>query len=1029
MLQLQLYIEGQEVELYNDESVSLTQSIQDVRDIKKIFTDYSRTFTIPASKKNNKIFKHFYNYFIEGFDARTKKDAHLFLNYKPFKKGKIKLEGVSLNNNEAKTYKVTFFGSTVVLPDLLGEDRLASLSELSAFDFRYNDSNIQAYMTNGLDANIGATQINDAIVLPLITHTNRLTYDSSVNELYNLDTTGSDNGVPFTELKPALRLDAIIRAIELHYDVKFSNDFFNSDNQAYYNLYMWLHTKAGGLFVDQDKAQQFSRLKITGDKFDELVVRSNNFRLNNADVKLEFHYKVTITPALSDVEYNLVIQRNGQEFKRFDGLTGTTSNGLTSYTTDDAIIVDNGEFSFFVETDSATSFGLDILLVRVNNRFLGGKQDVTLNTTLNTFTDTNIAITTQLPDMKIIDFLTGLFNMFNLTAYVKDDGTIVVQTLDDYYASSQTTHNITEFVVTDQSQVDSPIPYKQVNLGYEGTSTFLAKNFKRIANKDWGRLEFNSQAKFEGKIYTLELPFEHLLYERLNDADTGDYTNIQWGWYVDEKQEASAEEPLLFYPVKATSGSIAARTIANAKVTISTPYMPSNTESLMTASGIDNVGQSLNFHAELDEYGLPSGNKRPNEKTLFKTYYEDYIKDLFDVRKRITKISAYLPLRITEMLSLADNIKIFDKLYRINSITTNFETNKSDLVLTNIIDTIVVEGTTPVVQVAVSDNTQDASTEVDIATDDITADTTLYTADRAGVSADGYSLPSLTQPVPSDVQGNTLPPQQGVACPVTPATIDRGEHESLATSIIFKFTINTAGQVCDTDNIDEFGFFIATQESYLTASDDIATLKASSNITTVSTIRQLDSPSLSVGEKQTTIDNLTHPASSFVRFYVKTNNNPNYSEANVISGVISAATDTGDTQETKFLTVGAGSGDITGYSSIPTITDIDAKENVTQGANKCDVTVRMGEFYHNGNLRLPLVGDKVKYYLSGDYTGGSSSSGAIGGTSSGIGKYYALGIAEDTGGFKPFYAAVVAYIVVEWSTAEVVAVYNCNELA
>ena len=226
MLQLQLYIEGQEVELYNDESVSLTQSIQDVRDIKKIFTDYSRTFTIPASKNNNKIFKHFYNYFIEGFDARTKKDAHLFLNYKPFKKGKIKLEGVSLNNNEAKTYKVTFFGSTVVLPDLLGEDRLASLSELSAFDFRYNDSNIQAYMTNGLDANIGATQINDAIVLPLITHTNRLTYDSSVNELYNLDTTGSDNGVPFTELKPALRLDAIIRAIELHYDVKFSNDFF-----------------------------------------------------------------------------------------------------------------------------------------------------------------------------------------------------------------------------------------------------------------------------------------------------------------------------------------------------------------------------------------------------------------------------------------------------------------------------------------------------------------------------------------------------------------------------------------------------------------------------------------------------------------------------------------------------------------------------------------------------------------------------------------------------------------------------------
>lgn len=1031
MLQIQLYIEGQEVELYKDESVSLTQSIQDVRDIKKIFTDYTRTFSVPASKNNNKIFKHFYNYFIEGFDARFKKDAELHLNYKPFKKGKIKLEGVSLNNNEAKTYRVTFFGSTVVLPDLLGEDRIANLTELSAFDFRYNDSNIQSYMTNGLDNIIGSTNIDNAIIFPLITHTNRLTYDSAVNQLYNLETTGADNGVPFTELKPALRIHSIIKAIELHYGLTFSDDFFNIDNKAYYNLYMWLHTKAGGLFVDQDKAQQFSRylfIPSTSKNIDELVVRSNNFRLNNADAKIEFRLRFQVTPALSNVEYNVVITRNGQEFKRFDGLTGETKNGIQSAsydTVDDAIVVDNGEFSVFIETESATSFDLLIVVVRENTRSFGGKRDNSLEATLETFTDTNIAITTQLPDMKIIDFLTGLFKMFNLTAYRKDNGTIVVQTLDDYYASSTTTHNITEFVVTDQSQIDSPIPYKQVNIGYEGTSTFLATNFKRISNKDWGRLEFNSQAKFEGSIYTLELPFEHLLYERLNDVDTGDITSIQWGWYVDEKQEASSEQPLLFYPVKATSGSIAARTIANTKVTITTPYMPSNTESLMTGSSIDDVGQSINFHAERDEFGLPNGDRITNEKTLFKTYYEDYIKDLFDVRKRITKISAYLPLRITETLNLADNIEIFDKIYRINTITTNFETNKSELVLTNIINTAVIQGTTPVVEVAKPLGTVDEATNIDIASDEITADTTLYTADRTQTSTDGFELPDIIEPVPSEVVGNELPPQQGVLCKVTPATINRGEHESLATSIIFKFTINTSGQVCDIDNIDEFGFLLATQESYLTASDDIATLKADSNITTVATVRQLDRPSLLVGEKQTIIGSLSHPATRFARFYVKTNNNPNYSEANVISDVISATTDTGDTQETKFLIVGAGSGDVTGYSSIPTLTEIDAKANITQGAGKCNETVRMSEFYHNGNSRLPVLNDKVKYYLSGDYTGGASSSGAIGGASSGIGKYYAMGIAEDTGGFKPFYATVKAYIVVEWSTAEVVAVYDC----
>ena len=62
MLNLQLYIEGTEVELFKDESVSLTQTLQNVKDISKIFTDFTKTFNVPASKTNNILFKHFYNY-------------------------------------------------------------------------------------------------------------------------------------------------------------------------------------------------------------------------------------------------------------------------------------------------------------------------------------------------------------------------------------------------------------------------------------------------------------------------------------------------------------------------------------------------------------------------------------------------------------------------------------------------------------------------------------------------------------------------------------------------------------------------------------------------------------------------------------------------------------------------------------------------------------------------------------------------------------------------------------------------------
>ena len=86
---LQLFIENERVDLYKDESVSITQSIKNVKDISKIFTEFTKTFTIPATKTNNRIFKHYYNFdIVNGYDARLKKNARLEINNLPFKKGK-----------------------------------------------------------------------------------------------------------------------------------------------------------------------------------------------------------------------------------------------------------------------------------------------------------------------------------------------------------------------------------------------------------------------------------------------------------------------------------------------------------------------------------------------------------------------------------------------------------------------------------------------------------------------------------------------------------------------------------------------------------------------------------------------------------------------------------------------------------------------------------------------------------------------------------------------------------------------------
>ena len=148
MQKLQLYIGTERVDLFKDETVSFTQTIQNVKDISKIFTEFSKTFSLPASKVNNKIFKHYYNFDIQsGFDARNKTAGYIELNTIPFKEGYIKLEGVDLKKNIPHTYRITFFGNTINLKDVLGDDQLGALPSLSTYNQDYTKTNIKSKMT------------------------------------------------------------------------------------------------------------------------------------------------------------------------------------------------------------------------------------------------------------------------------------------------------------------------------------------------------------------------------------------------------------------------------------------------------------------------------------------------------------------------------------------------------------------------------------------------------------------------------------------------------------------------------------------------------------------------------------------------------------------------------------------------------------------------------------------------------------------------------------------------------------------
>jgi hypothetical protein len=312
--------------------------------------------------------------------------------------------------------------------------------------------------------------------------------------------------------------------------------------------------------------------------------------------------------------------------------------------------------------------------------------------TFQLFATFEFIITEQIPDIKIIDFLTGLFKMFNLTAYYIDDpqssdyDKIKVQKLNEFYASG-TSYDISEYVNTNTNQVDVALPYKEIVFAYEGTETFLAKQFEQLNVKAWGAEKFTGNATLGNNFdapnptYKITLPFEHLLYERLIDVSTvlsAPKTTIQYGYFVDDNQEAYLGKPLLFYPIRQTSSTYPISFLENLSGdhdSLTNYYIPSN--SLSTDSSISK--KNINFYNEYNEYTLDT----TFTDTLYQENYSNYIENVFNVKRRLMKIKANLPLNIIKNIKMNDKVVINNQYFNLNTLKTNLITGESSIEILN----------------------------------------------------------------------------------------------------------------------------------------------------------------------------------------------------------------------------------------------------------------------------------------------------------------------------------------------------------
>ena len=298
---------AQRIELFSDEKISITSSVQDIADVSKAKTDFTQSFTIPASQTNNVIFKHWYESAIDGgFDQRVRYNGFIEIDTIPFREGGFSLNSVNFKDNKPDSYNITFFGNAKSIKDLLKEDKLSSL-DFSDLNHAFNSTQVINRITSD----------SESVAYPLFAHNRLYDYDNaSANDI-----TTNSGAIVWNTLFPAISLATILQKIEDKYGLTFQGAFTNYVQFAK----LWMLFKNAETLVVPTEPQKINFDAKTGGTNNEINLTTDEIGFEGGFVANN-RLRIRIEPTDLTIIYSVLVYKNGVLFNDFQNLKGNTLN-------------------------------------------------------------------------------------------------------------------------------------------------------------------------------------------------------------------------------------------------------------------------------------------------------------------------------------------------------------------------------------------------------------------------------------------------------------------------------------------------------------------------------------------------------------------------------------------------------------------------------------------------------------------------------------------------------------------------------
>ena len=692
MRSVQVYVEGKRLELFQDETISVNSSQQNISDISKVMTDYSQTFNIPATPHNNGIFQHFYETDVDSsIDHNIRRSATIEIDLVEFRKGKLSIEKASLKKGQADSYAVTFYGETLAIKDKLGDELLSDVAELSDDAFAYTPNNVLAEIQ---DDTFGAVKF------PLITNRVLSYGDGSSTDISH---TGS-NAILTDELFPAISVKTVFEAIESRYDLQFNGTFLDDDR--FKKAYLYCKNAKDFEFITKNEA--FDMIVSFADltNYNTSLQVTDYYNVVDNSVTLFYQPWDTLFPSVSSVydsklgDHALKVSITNVSDNNETYYIDVLENGVISRTIeeqgDSSTFVASGAnyqisneslnvtFTFRVRATSAINLDMEVEYSQ-GGLGLNSSDAIDFITPFNKFRTSNTVTLSQdldvvnyVPKMKVADMFKGVLNMFNLTCYGlgTENGLDVyqIEPIDEWYSKGAIV-DITEYTDIDTIDINKVPLYKNISFEYKPSKSVTNERFSKVFNRSFG--DTSSQFDYDGGEYKIKLPFENLMFNRFTD------TNLQVGFNVDSNLAPYTPEPTILYMYENLSADFKVNDGDLGTTNEVTTYTPFGQDVLHNGTP-----RSLNFSAD---YSTLLGE--PSQDNLFSDYYFPYLSNLYNLKNRNTKVKTVLPVSILSTLQLNDRLIIRNKRYIINSMSTNLTTGEVNFDLLHDFRTVLAEDT------------------------------------------------------------------------------------------------------------------------------------------------------------------------------------------------------------------------------------------------------------------------------------------------------------------------------------------------